>query len=554
MQVGTVLSTHHANLAAVSLAAIIVYYRCAQACCHRHCSRAASARRFDGTMGGNDQSEGGEEGAQLLTGAMTLSPHGDVGLMQRNTTSVLVDFAKATAVQLDGQVDRFIFAKDNLRGVAMMKDRSVQAIDIANGKRLWSVTPAYKSSVGALRARLSDDNTNLVVVDNDRLLLIDVVRGDVRGSITLGETPTALVVVPGKNRVLAAGGTRWVNHLPQTTIYEVDLESSAVRKTVAANCASSIQMLPDASRAFMSPTFCEEGRDSKPKEQWTNPDPVSIIDLSESGPNYLKNLPGFGPVAMTKAGDKLVAYLDMKRIDPAMFDDKSQIPGPKSDQFHLMVIDPKSLAFTLSPIGPALPRFAMSPDGKSVLVDSSVTIVRGDVDFKLAVGPGGVTAGVSVFGGNVETPLGQFDLSARKYQAFVGPKAALDRFVQLPDASAVYTLKLSEDGLGGDLFKLDRSAATSVSLGKNLRDIGMLRDGKTLVMRIRKPAAYVYNASAKSVQYFRAESYCLSQDGVTCGVSIDWKDKESFETNTGCDSIAQVEAGQCRCKDTHDCY
>src|SRR6185437_2093068 len=114
------------------------------------------------------------------------------------------------------------------------------------------------------------------------------------------------------------------------------------------NCTAPIEVLPDASRALLSPTFCEEGKASTSKDQWTNPDPVSIIDLPADGPHFLKNLPGFGPVAMTPDKTRAVAYLDMQRIDESMFEDKSKIPSKTGPRYHIMTIDPKSLAYELS--------------------------------------------------------------------------------------------------------------------------------------------------------------------------------------------------------------
>ena len=507
-----------------------------------------------GGASANDQSSGGEEGASLLTGAMSVSPYGQYALMQRNNISVLVNLSAKTATKLDGQVQRFIFDKGGLKGYATFQNRSVAAIDLFTTKRLWSLTPAYKSAAGALRANLSEDGKSLVLADADRILVIDTLRGDVRDAVSLGEAPTFMVMVPGKNRVLIAGSTKWNNHKPETKIYDVDLSTLAVASTVAANCNSTIQIAPDGSRAFMSPTFCEEGKDTKPKEQWTNPDPVSVVDLSSSGPAFLKNLPGFGPAVMDRDGKRLVAYLDMKRIDPLMFDDKSQIPKSGAAQFHLMVIEPKTLAFSLAPIGDALPRFAMTPDGLGLLVDSSVTVARGEVAFKLSLSPTGVEASVAAFGATDGLPVGYFDIIAQRYTAFAGAKSALDRFVQLRDGSAAYTLKLTEDGLGGDLFRLDRKTISASSLNQSLRDIGLLADGKTLLLRIRKPAAYEYDAKAREISFFRAESYCLSSDGVTCTAQIEWRDSDSFARYSGCATAAAAAAGECRCKETHDCY
>ena len=299
------------------------------------------------------------------------------------------------------------------------------------------------------------------------------------------------------------------------------------------NCEAPIAVLPDASRALLSPTFCEEARDSStPDDAWTNPDPVSIIDITPEALTFVKNLPGFGPVAMSPDGSRAVAYLDMERIDRSMFSDPKQIPGAGSPQYHLMVIDPKTLAFNLDPIGPALPRFAMTRDGKGLLVDSSVKVIQrstvragGSISFTphSISSTGGVTA--SVFGEN--TPFGYFDIATGKFTGFVGPQAGLDRFVQLADGKTVITLEKRKDGLGGLPSRIDIASKKTVVLpgdyGTGVRDVGLLPDGKTMILRLRQSAARIKGA------LYAQESYCFSLDAKTCTEGrVEYQDKVPF--------------------------
>jgi hypothetical protein len=235
-----------------------------------------------------------------------------------------------------------------------------------------------------------------------------------------------------------------------------------------------------------------------------------VIDLGAGTLSFVKNLPGFGPVAMLADG-RAVAYLDVKRIDPAMFDDKAQIPASTGPQYHLMTIDPKTMKFELSAIGAALPRFAPSRDGNSLLVDASVTVVRSETTATITLDSSGtITAETKgAFDDTSGSLFGSFDLATKTYSPFVGPAASLDRFVQLGDGSRVFTLKATTRG--GDLFAIDLAARTSVAMDKSLRDIGILPDGVTLVLRARM--------SATAEGHVR-EEFCFSTDGTTCSSSV----------------------------------
>jgi hypothetical protein len=102
----------------------------------------------------------------------------------------------------------------------------------------------------------------------------------------------------------------------------------------------------------------------------------------------------------------------------------------------------------------------------------------------------------------------------------------------MADGVHVYTLKMTPDGLGGDLYRIDLDAQASVSLGKSLRDIGLLADGKTLVLRERLPAVQVQTSTG--FDWYRHEKYCFSLDGVTCMDEIEFQDSKPFQSGTAC--------------------
>jgi hypothetical protein len=260
------------------------------------------------------------------------------------------------------------------------------------------------------------------------------------------------------------------------------------------------------------------------------------VDLGASAAaplTFVKNLPGFGPVALNGRGDKVVAYLDAKRIEASMFDDKSLIPGRDADPYHLLAIDPRTLKLSLFPIGHELPRFAMSIDGRGLLVDASVHTFRAEVKASVTLGPDGLTATASgVFGS--DAPFGYFDLDAGRFTAFEGPQVGLDRFVQTTDGH-VYALRTRSDGLGGDLFGVDVTRHTTVDLGLSLRDIGVMADRRTLLLRIRLPAASIDG------NLYTQEQVCFSTDGRNCSATIAYR------------ATIPLPGGAASCAGGHDC-
>src|SRR5689334_11055752 len=84
---------------------------------------ACARPNVEGGSNANDRSNGGEQGEQLLTGAMVISPDGKFVVAQRNQTSVLLDVDAKNARELSEQVDRFVFTKAGGRGIAVLHDQ-----------------------------------------------------------------------------------------------------------------------------------------------------------------------------------------------------------------------------------------------------------------------------------------------------------------------------------------------------------------------------------------------------------------------------------------------
>lgn len=465
----------------------------------------------------NDRSTG-KDGDDLRTGAMVVSPTGRYIVMQRNTATLVYDVVAGTYREVSTPFLRVAFAKRTETMFAVSAG-SLQAVDLATGVAGWTVPMTGACSL----LRLSDDDDALLVGDSSAVRVVDAARGTPRSTTATGAQATYVAFVPGQARALVVGKTVWRDGGPHTPVLSVDLKGpSAATSVDVPNCESPIVVTPSGARAFLSPTYCSPGAQAVPGEVWTNPDPVSVIELAGGGVRFNKNLPGFGPVAMSKDGSRLVAYLDVKRMDPAMFDDAKQVPWKDGQRYHLMTIDPSTLAFKLAPIGNAIPRFAMTTDGRGLLVDASTKFTSRTIlaaRANVSIGPDGVSASaetnLDVFGSS--SAFGFFDLGTQSFSSFSGPVAPLDRFVQFANGRYVLTLGKRADGLGGTPFLIDLTSKTTFALqgnyGSGVRDVGLSADGISAALRLRLPA------NIHDGGFYSREGLCTSSTG-ECGVSL----------------------------------
>ncbi|RYZ65077.1 MAG: hypothetical protein EOP08_07685, partial [Proteobacteria bacterium] len=356
------------------------------------------------------------EGEDLRTGAMIVSADGRAIVMQRNTRTVLYDADRATYYELPMVLQRVAFDKSGTRFFGVDGLGTLHAIDRSTRASLWSTPLPQAGAVSMLR--VSDDGSALLVGQESAVQVVEAGKGAIRNTTPVPSSVRYAAFVPGAARALVVGQTAWRDGGPHTPVYTIEL-AGAVAGALAVevpNCEAPLEITNDGARAFLSPTYCSPGAQAVPGEVWTNPDPVSVIDLEGASLTFLKNLPGFGPVTMAEDDSRLVAYLDTARMDPAMFDDPDQVPWAEGDRYHLMTIDPVSLRFSLAPIGNAIPRFAMTRDGRGLLVDASAKAssrIKIAARASVSIGEGGIQAeaesSVDVFGSS--SAFGFFDLT-----------------------------------------------------------------------------------------------------------------------------------------------
>jgi hypothetical protein len=164
----------------------------------------------------------------------------------------------------------------------------------------------------------------------------------------------------------------------------------------------------------------------------------------------------------------------------------------------------------------------MTRDGQGLLVDASVRLPRGEIEASatISLDADGLDADVDLGIFLESAPFGYFDLDTLVFQGF-DAGAGLDRFVLPANGNEVFTL--TQDELGGQLYRIDLDGGSVVDLDRHLRDVGLLPDGETLVLRIRKSPMQVEGG------VHLQEEYCLSTDGRTCSVQIFFTSKLLYE-------------------------
>jgi hypothetical protein len=283
---------------------------------------------------------------------------------------------------------------------------------------------------------ISHDLMRLITIDRDRLRVLDVKDGRILFDTSFDHDVVDLDLHPTEERVLVTLNHEWNGELPETqlisisweglrsperfeapevseatTTIEADSESASpeitvkqraalrspiadearvdqlgwtktslkvhtletlarpkVKTIIIPNCSSELTLTPDGARAFLAPTSCAK-------------DPVSVIDLVES--RFVRNLPGFGPVAMSPSGETAIAFINMNNVDEELFDHPAQIPSKEQGIFHLMLINVSDLSFKTLPLGDVLPRYALTPDGQMLLIDDAYTLYSGEARVRL---------------------------------------------------------------------------------------------------------------------------------------------------------------------------
>jgi hypothetical protein len=440
---------------------------------------------FTGCMseGGLNQNErqagGGDEGVAVEQGEIAIDPTGQYLISKLSTrlvhadlrsgeTKVLPGLSQAVRVTFDHQGTSLFVTRSHSRLQLDDEDDDSPSIglgagelvryDVAQRRELWSLPITLELGRGdqglgaAPWLDVTEDDRFVVVTYPDRVDVLDATTGERKKTVHVPEGVIDVDVTPDQDRIVITTQHTWQDDVPRTVLEVHELASNAVVEIAVPNCASELVISPSGQHGFLAPTRCQR-------------DPVSVIDL-ESG-RFVRNLPGFGPVALAPDGKLAVAFIDATNIDEELFDDPQQIPSEEV-RYHLMLIDTETLRFDVLALGEELPRYAITPDGKLVLIDASTLWSDGRIRL--------------------------LDVAQKELVPVLGSGLHLDHYAVTRDSSKVFLL---DDGL----FTIDLSTrvAQSEPIEFTPTDLNLTPDDRVLVLREDSATLWLYDAKQPRV-------------------------------------------------------
>lgn len=415
-------------------------------------SSCAGGGLNDNQKGVGDQSGG----VQLAIGDIAVAPSGTFVVFKMDG-DLAVGFPDTGVVQKLPVMSptQLVFSKTrDVIYVGSQFDSKLHAIHVRSAEELWAA-PGVADD-GVKLAASKDDRRVLAAKADGQVALLDAATGEVLAEHAVGGYLEDIEILPDDKRALIVPIHTWPADQtePLTVVTVLELEAGATRTFDVPNCSDNIIVTPAGDRAFLAPTTCAK-------------DPISHIDLAPGAEAYVKNLPGFGPVAMAPDGVTAVGFLDMGNVDDSLFEDPSLKPDPAGPRYHLMVIDTQSLSYKFFAYGEDLPRYAITPDGNVLLVDS------------------GASAPARIF----ETKTGIF-------HTVEGPPVILDNFVISSDSAHVYSLQTTikqedpskpptEEETLRELYDLDiiQAMSAKIDVAFEPMNINISPDDTTLFLR-----------------------------------------------------------------------
>jgi WD40 repeat protein len=433
------------------------------------------AHCVDGGLNENEQMAGnGDNGVDVSFGDIAIDPSGSY-LVSRTSDALVYGDLQTGAVRTLrglGEVDRVAFANTRHELYATQHDFEsgegrVYRYSLASDKVLWSrgagVSLDWSGSGWGTRPWLEvlDDDSKLLLTFAEHVEVVDALSGKQLFATARGRQIVDIDVTPDQKRMVITYQHTWQGDVPRTVIETYDLASYEKVAFSVPNCADEMVIAPDGAHAFMAPTECINPDD-------VAADPISVIDLTAN--KFQRNLPGFGPVAIAPDGSLAVGFLDTTAIDPALFDDKAQIPGEDAERFHVMLIDTKTLKFDLVELGDTLPRYAVSPDGQLLLIDADTWYEDGRIRL--------------------------LDVATKTIAPVKGPDLRLEHYVVTRDSQKVFLL---DQGLFQ--IELSKREARAELLEFTPDNLNITPDDKLLVLRQDDDTLWLYDvASAKLVR------------------------------------------------------
>ena len=160
---------------------------------------------------------------------------------------------------------------------------------------------------------------------------------------------------PTRRLLVTWGSYNWTADRNETTVAFVDPVSGGTEDIILfPNCADELKIVPGDDLALLSPTHCLK------KSVQVSQDPISVIDLETR--TFVKNLPGFGPVAINPDGTRAVGFTRREVMEDewSYFDQDTPV--------GLIAVDLDTLAWRVMDYGSKMPVYTISPDGEYLFI------------------------------------------------------------------------------------------------------------------------------------------------------------------------------------------
>lgn len=429
--------------------------------------------------GGLNQNEreagGGDEGVAVEHGEIAIDPTGQYLISKTGDRLIHADLGSAEVRELTrlSHTARVSFSHDGAslfvtRGTSQLLDENdgddwelpategqLVRYELGSNRIAWSqpITLSYdwsrdRDDITTLPwLDVTEDDRYVIATESERVIVIDAASGEIMKRLSFDEPIVDVDVTPDQDRIVVTTQHTWTGSVPRTELQVIELATFQVTAIQVPNCASELSISANGQHAFLAPTHCQK-------------DPVSVIDLDAG--RFVRNLPGFGPVALAANGALAVAFIDASNIDASLFDDPQQIPTVEEAAYHLMLIDTESLRFDVIPLGDRLPRYAITPDGKLVLIDADTLWEDGRVRM--------------------------LDVTKKELFPVLGPGMQLDHYAVTSDSSKVFLL---DDGLY--TIDLTTREAGSKPIDFTPTDLNLTPDDSTLVLREDDETLRIYD-------------------------------------------------------------
>ena len=221
---------------------------------------------------------------------------------------------------------------------------------------------------------------------------------------------------PSRGLLVTWGSYDWDADRNTTTVAFVDPGAGALEDQILfPNCADELILVPGRDVALLSPTHCLK------KSVQASQDPISVIDLGTR--EFVKNLPGFGPVAVSPDGTRAVGFTRREVMEEEWgYLDQDAPVG-------LIVVDTDNLVWRVMDYGDRMPVFTISPGGEWLFVHEEGESTGTDAEDN------GWTWGEGSF-----HDFARIDLSDLSRSVLQETGLGLERYTWSPDGARLYGL------------------------------------------------------------------------------------------------------------------